>query len=215
MFSVLVFDVELVALVRDQTLSFFFFSTGKERSPFWSWGLSSPSVFTPSSVIISSLISSFHGPSLRPLLQRGSDESGETLLFLSPQWRVVQSSEDFLSLSVSLLQKTAFIIISADFSIYDNFLLMLLSLKYFTGYTTVLCITMIYVHHSVFFFLRWFFTDIQSCKYSVFHKTMRNKTRMWRFQLNTQNLCAVLNIMYKHHMFYYCAAFFWEDKVLF
>lgn len=59
------------------------FSTGKGRSPFSSWGLSSPFVFTPSWVIISSMSSFF--PRLLPsvLLQQRSDDSGETFLFLS------------------------------------------------------------------------------------------------------------------------------------
>lgn len=80
-----------------QTVSYF--STGKEGSPSWFWGLSSLFVFTPSWVIMSSVFCFTF--SLRPLLQHRSDDSGETR-HLPPRWRVALSWEDFLPLSLQL-----------------------------------------------------------------------------------------------------------------
>lgn len=61
------------------------FSTEKGRSPFWSWGLSSPSVFTPSWVIISCVSSqfilSFH-VSVPPSCSRGVMTQGKVFISL-------------------------------------------------------------------------------------------------------------------------------------
>lgn len=85
-----------------QTVSYF--STGKEGSPSWFWGLSSLFVFTPSWVIMSSVFCFTF--SLRPLLQHRSDDSGETLAIFH-HGDVFHSAGRISSLWVCSLENTA------------------------------------------------------------------------------------------------------------